>query len=430
MIRLWILLLICTVTTQLKADDWPQWRGVNRDGVWHEKGIVSKFEDEQLEPVWRMPIGSGYSGPTVADGYVYITDRLVDPKQVERVHCFDSKSGTKIWSHEYDCPYVGVGYDAGPRASVTIDDKCAYSIGAMGNLYCFDATSGTILWKRDLNKDFKIQMPGWGIAASPLIYKDTVILIISGKNGACVVGLDKKSGENQWKALNDRAGYAAPILVEQAGKPVVLCWTGDSVAGLNPKNGKVYWRFPWAPNRMPIGIATPTVSNNRVFFTSFYDGSLMLGLKQDEIGYEKLWQVSGADEKNTLALHSIISTPVFEQNHIYGADSYGELRCLDANYGTRIWEDQTATPRARWSNIHFVKNGDRYFLFNERGELIIAKLSPAGFDEIDRAKLIEPTQDQLRSRRGGVCWAHPAYADKHVFARNDKEILCVNLEKD
>jgi outer membrane protein assembly factor BamB len=181
---------------------------------------------------------------------------------------------------------------------------------------------------------------------------------------------------------------------------------------------------------MPIGIATPTVSNNRVFFTSFYDGSLMLGLKQDEIGYEKLWQVSGADEKNTLALHSIISTPVFEQNHIYGADSYGELRCLDANYGTRIWEDQTATPRARWSNIHFVKNGDRYFLFNERGELIIAKLSPAGFDEIDRAKLIEPTQDQLRSRRGGVCWAHPAYADKHVFARNDKEILCVNLEKD
>ncbi|PHR98110.1 MAG: dehydrogenase [Blastopirellula sp.] len=429
MLRLWILLLIFSVTAQLNADDWPQWRGENRDGVWHEEGIVTEFEDEQLEPVWRMPIGSGYSGPTVADGYVYITDRLVEPKQVERVHCFDAKSGTKIWSHEYDCPYVGVGYQAGPRASVTIDDKRAYVIGTMGDMHCFDATSGTILWKRDLNKDFDIRMPGWGIAASPLIYKDLVILIISGKNNACVVALDKKSGEDEWKALNDRAGYAAPILVEQAGKPVVLCWTGDSVAGLNPKNGKVYWRFPWAPKNMPIGIATPTVSGNRVFFTSFYDGSLMLGLKQDEIGYEKLWQISGFDERNTLALHSIISTPVFEKDHIYGADSYGELRCLDAKDGKRIWEDQTATPKARWSNIHFVKNGDRYFLFNERGELIIAKLSPAGFEEIDRAKLIEPTDAQL-SRRGGVCWAHPAFADKHVFARNDKEILCVSLEKD
>ena len=92
----------------------------------------------------------------------------------------------------------------------------------------------------------------------------------------------------------------------------------------------------------------------------------------------------------------------------------------------RVWEDKTAVPKARWSTIHFVKNGDRYFLFNERGDLIIAKLSPQGYEEISRAKLLEPTLDQLR-QRGGVCWSHPAFANKHIFARNDKELVCASL---
>src|SRR6185369_8449273 len=113
---------------------------------------------------------------------------------------------------------------------------------------------------------------------------------------------------------------------------------------------------------------------------------------------EKVWQIAGMSELNTLALHSIIATPVFENGYIYGVDSYGELRCLDAANGDRIWEDQTAVPRDRWSTIHFVKNGDKYWLFNERGELLIAQLSPSGYTEISRAKLLEPTTDQLRQR--------------------------------
>jgi hypothetical protein len=126
-------------------------------------------------------------------------------------------------------------------------------------------------------------------------------------------------------------------------------------------------------------------------------------------------------------LQSIISTPVFEGGHVYGVDSYGQLRGLDGATGKRLWENLTAVPKARWSTIHFVKNGDKYWLFNERGELIIAKLAPTGYTEISRAKLLEPTMDQLR-QRGGVCWSHPAYANKCVFARNDKELVCASLE--
>src|SRR5262245_40108893 len=113
------------------ADDWPQWRGPNRDGVWRETGIIDKFASPQLPLKWRVEIGSGYSGPTVAGGRVYVTDRQVEPKQVERVHCFEAATGEPRWSHTYDCVYDGVGYPAGPRVAVTIDEGRAYSLGAM-----------------------------------------------------------------------------------------------------------------------------------------------------------------------------------------------------------------------------------------------------------------------------------------------------------
>ena len=124
----------------------------------------------------------------------------------------------------------------------------------------------------------------------------------------------------------------------------------------------------------------------------------------------------------------MISTPIMRDGLIWGVDSYGELRCLDAVTGRRLWEDDRATPRARWSNIHMVQQQDRVWMFNERGELIIARLTRDGYEEISRAFLLEPTRAQL-SQRGGVCWSHPAYANRHVFARNDKEMVCADLAK-
>jgi hypothetical protein len=153
----------------------------------------------------------------------------------------------------------------------------------------------------------------------------------------------------------------------------------------------------------------------------------MLRLHQDALTVEPIWRRRGLSERETDALHCMINTPLFDGDYLYGVDSYGELRCLDARTGDRIWEDQTATPRARWSNIHMVRNGQRIWMFNERGELIIAQLSPQGFQEISRAWLIEPTTDQLR-QRNGVCWSHPAFADRHIFARNDRELVCASLE--
>jgi len=423
-IRLGCCTILCIASTAT-ADDWPQWRGPNRDGTWQESGLVEKFAGPELKIAWRKPIGSGYSGPTVADGRVFVTDRLVEPKQVERVHAFDEKTGETLWTFSYPCEYVNVGYTAGPRASVSIDEGRAYALGTMGHLHAFDVASGKLLWAKDLNTEYKIRMPIWGISASPLVDGKLVIVQIGGEH-ACLVAFDKVTGEERWRALDDNASYSAPVIIQQAGKPVMVCWTGDSIVGMNAQTGDVYWRHPFKPAKMVINIATPVLEKGRLFFTSFYDGSVMLEVNDKELAVRELWSRQGRDEQHTDSLHSIISTPYLKGDHIYGVDSYGEFRCLDAKTGERIWESLKPTPKSRWSTIHMVENDGRMWMFNERGELIIATLSPTGYEEISRAKLIAPTRVQL-GQRGGVCWSHPAYANKHVFARNDEEIVSASL---
>lgn len=411
---------------QVFAADWPQWRGPNRDGLWQEKGVVQEFNAPQLPIRWRAEIANGYSGPTVANGRVYVTDRLTTPTQVERVHCFDAMTGKKIWSYSYECKYERVDRSNGPRASVTIDDRRAYSLGTMGHLFCFDAVNGEVLWSKDLNAEYKIRMPTWGIAASPLVQNDLVIVHIGGEDNACIVAFDKVTGKEKWRALNDPASYSAPIVIKQAGKDVLVCWTAERVVGLDSLTGKLCWQHQFPPGRIAQNIATPVFQNNYLFVSSFFDGSLLLKVNPDMLAVEEVWRRKGTNEKNTDSLHCCISTAVLQGDYIYGVDSYGELRCLDLHTGDRIWESLDAVPKARWANIHMVRHEDKIWMFNERGQLIICKLSPEGFHEISRAKLINPTEGQL-NQRGGVCWTHPAFAYKHVYIRNDKELLCADL---
>ena len=427
-----LLFAIMVIQAQLlNADEWPQWRGENREGVWNETGIIEKFEEPEIPIRWRVPIGSGYSGPSVAEGRVYVTDRVAKPKQMERVHCFDWETGESIWSYSYDCIYK-IDYTAGPRATVTVQDGLAYALGAMGHLHCFDAATGEIVWKRDLNAEYNINMPTWGIASAPIVEGDHLIVQIGGKPNACIVAFDRKTGEEKWKALDDNASYSAPIVITQAGERVLVCWTSTNVVALDPQTGALHWLYTFAAEGVISAIATPTFYRNELFVAQFQRGALLLKLLPDALEVELGWYRTGKNEQNTDAIHPAMSTPVRIGDYIYGVDSYGELRCLDAGNGDRIWEDLSAVRKARWSTIHFVRHpvsaNNRVWMFNEHGELLITELSPEGLNIISRAKLIEPTRDQL-NRRGGVTWAHPAFAYKHVFARNDKELVCANLAK-
>jgi outer membrane protein assembly factor BamB len=408
-----------------RADDWPQWRGADRLGRWSESGLATSLPPGQMPLVWSVPISSGYSGPVVANGRVFVTDKL---EATERVLCFNEADGKELWKHEYASVYKNVGYPAGPRASVTVDQGQAFALGTMGNLHALDAATGKVSWHRDLNADFQIDMPIWGISASPLVYRDLVIVHIGAADGASIIALDRQTGKERWRSLNDRAQYSAPIVIRQSNRDVVVVWTGDNVVGLDPLTGKPHWQIPFKPTKMPIGVPTPVVEGERLFISSFYDGSMMIRIPSDRLTAEKLWHIRGKDERNTEALHAMIGTPLFRNGYVYGVDSYGQLRCLNADTGARVWEDTTATPQERWSTIHMVQHGENTWMLNELGELLIATLTPEGFTEKSRSKLIEPTLPQLPSRRKGrgVCWSHPAFANRHVFARNDEQLVCAN----
>jgi outer membrane protein assembly factor BamB len=445
--QLFIFVWLATLSLpRLMAEDWPQWRGPNRDGVWQTKDVIDSLPDGQLPLAWSVEIGAGYSGPTVAGGRVYVMDRMTAvEKQTERILCLDSKTGQQLWVHEYAAPYT-VSYTAGPRASVTIDEGRAYAVGAMGHFHCLDAASGAVIWKRDLEQEFDVKLPIWGIAASPLIYQDKVIQQVAGTNGACIVAFEKLTGKEVWRALNEVAGYSSPVVIQQAGQDVLVCWTGESLSGLDPKTGKVHWAHPMKPTRMPIGIGTPAIDGDLIFVSSFYDGSLMVRAPRDSLTSELVWRAIGTDEKSTgsksvqvgnqtitaetdvYGLHAMIGTCIVTGGYVYGVDSYGEMRCLEAANGKRVWEDLTAVPKSRWSTIHMVRQADRVWMFNERGELLIGQLSPDGLEVIDRCQLIEPTSVQL-NQRGGVCWTHPAFAEQSIFVRNDKRIVRASLAK-
>ncbi len=414
------------IRSAARADDWPQWRGPHRDGVWRESGIVERLPGPQIPLRWSAPISGGYSGPTVALGRVYVSDRVEEPEEQERIHCFRWTDGKKLWTFAYPCRYGSLTYRTGPRAAVTVADGLAFSLGAVGHLVCLDAETGRLVWRKDLREEYQAKMPDWGMAASPLVYGDLLISQVGGPNGACLMAFDKRTGKERWRALDDPASYSAPILIEQAGRKVLVCWTGSRVVGLDPRTGRLYWHHPFRHSRWVLSVATPVFHNGRLFVSAFYDGSLMLRLDPEHLAVEKVWRRSGPDERQTDSLHALLSTPCILGDYVYGVDSYGQLRCLEADTGDRIWEDRTATSQIRWGTIHMVQNGENTWMLNDRGELIIARLAPDRFHELSRAKLIEPTRGQLR-RRNGVCWSHPAFAYRHVFARNDQQLVCASL---
>ena len=412
------------LSTTCCADDWAQWGGPQRDLIWRETGIVKELPPEKdglLPRVWSTPVDEGYAGPAVADGKVYITDWL--EQQTERVQCLDAESGKVLWGHEYAARY-SVGYAFGPRATPVIDSGRVYTIGAMGHMYCFDAKNGDVLWQKNFIEDFGTRMPTWGMAASPLVDGNQLITLVGGKNGALIVSFDKATGKELWRSLNDPAiGYCPPMIYQFGQTRQLIIWHPRAISSLNPENGEVLWEVPFRL-QAALAIPSPRRVGNRLFFTSFYSGPIMLEVPDDGSSAEVLWKGKSNSEKQTDGLHAIMCTPFMNETHIYGVCSFGQLRCLEADSGKRLWETRKATGEGRWWNAFIIPHEDRFFIHNEQGDLIIANLTPDGYDEISRAKLVEPTR---RVRRRLTIWSHPAFAMKSVFARNEKEIVRVNL---
>ena len=431
----WLLLSCLLLCRSTRADDWPQWLGPKRDSVWRESGIVERFPDSGLPIRWCAPVELGYGGPAVAGDSVYVMDYVKRSGDItnnpgardnllgtERVLCFEADTGKLVWKYEYERPYH-LSYPGGPRCTPTVESGKVYALGAEGNLSCLDARNGQVIWSKDFVEDYGAQTPIWGCAAHPLVDGDLLHCVVGG-TGSVAVAFDKNTGREVWRALSAREpGYCPPTMIEHGGKRQLLIWHAESLNSLDPATGRVYWSYSIVPS-YGMAIAAPRKLGNHLFVSGYGNAAALLKLIAEPSSVELVWR---GKPKSTI--YSANSTPFLERGMIFGCDiNTGMLMGVRMKDGERLWQTLEptvgGTRRGRYGTAFLVKHEDRFFLFNETGDLILARLSSDGYTETGRFHILEPTN---KTSGRPVVWSHPAFAHKCLFARNDKELVCVSL---
>ncbi|MDX1961912.1 MAG: PQQ-binding-like beta-propeller repeat protein [Pirellulales bacterium] len=425
------------------AEDWPQWQGPRRDSVWQETGLLTKFPASGPKVLWKAPLNVGYAGPAVSQGRVVVLDFANEEPDIvglgfqqkkipgqERVVCLDAKTGDKLWHHAYETTY-NIQYPSGPRCTPTIHDGLVYALGAMGDLTCLRLADGQVVWSKNFVKDFGSEVPVWGYAGHPLVHGD-LLIVSPGGEGNSTVAFDRKTGAVRWKALTAKdPGYSPPTVIKHNGQEQLLIWNTDGLFSLNPLTGAEYWSLPIKVDyNMPV--MTPRLAGDNLFVSGVEATSAWIALGKAESGGGKsptaeiAWR---GTPKNSLA--TVNSAPFVQGDYVYGSHVSGPFRCVKLADGAVQWEAFEPTvgkdlggQKSRSGTAFVVKNGERFLIFSETGDLIIAQLLPEKYTEISRAKIIEPTGTAWGR---ALVWSHPAFANKCVFARNDKEIVCVSL---
>lgn len=422
---------VLVAATSATADDWPQWMGPERDNVWRESGILATFPESGPRVQWRTPIAGGYAGAAIAGGRVYACDYLTDADVKianferqpstgnERVLCLDEATGAVLWKHEYPVTYT-IAYPAGPRCTPTVHDGRVYTLGAEGDLLCLDAATGTVLWSRDLKKDYATKAALWGWASHPLIDRDRIVCVV-GTSVAHAAAFDLKTGAEVWRTGKaPEQGYVPPSIIEAAGVRQLVLVKPDSVYAVEPETGRLLWETPYNADNGSI-IMTPVRSGDYLYVGGYQGKNLLLKLRDDVPGVDVVWR-----NRPKQAISAVNVQPFAADGLVYGFHETGELRAMRVPEGDFAWRGGGPFGgRPQGSATAFLtRHEDRFFLFTETGDLVMAKLSPTGYEELSRTHLLEPTNVAFGR---DVVWCAPAYANQSVIVRNDKEIIRVSL---
>lgn len=409
---------LCAVSAH--GEDWLQWRGAQRDGVWRESGIIESIPPEGLKELWRVPIGAGFSSPVIAQNRVFVTDSLVTRTNAqENIRCLNADTGAAIWTYRYPVVYPEYGADPdhpfGPIATPVVAGGKIYTYGRMSHLFCLDAATGDVLWSHNLPKEIQATEDLRGPNTSPIVEGNLVVVAFAKSPQISMIAFDKDSGRQVWEALDEIPSNTSPIVADFAGRRQLVVWAHKSVAALEPGTGRILWRLN-VPAPGNYAVPTPVWKNDLLLLSG-----LMLRLGRDEPSI--LWPVELRPAQFVL---SDTSTPHFQDGIVVSATSKGALVCLDAASGKQLWQAENISESRSGASIHItaVPSIGRAFLFTDRGDLILAGLTARGFESFGRHHLLEPTAE-FGSRK--MAWVPPAYANKRILARNDKELVCASL---
>lgn len=379
---------------------WTEFRGTGRGGRYDEQMVKTNWPAGGLPMLWRQPIGGGYSSFSVADGTAYTIEQRRGQEVVVAYHV---ETGRELWTHGWNAVFRESTGD-GPRSTPTWDAGRLYALGGTGELRCLDARTGRLVWSKNILSDNGASNLQWGMAASPLIVDDKVVVMPGGSGGKSVVAYNKMTGAPVWKSLGDQASYTSPMLVTLAGQRQIIVVTANRVAGLAPDNGSVLWEHPWM-NSSGINISQPIlVGANRLFLSAGYGKGAALvevGGAAPRFTARTVWENTSMKNK--------FNSSVLHDGFVYGLDE-GILTCVDVATGARRWKG------GRYGYGQVALASGHLIITTEEGEVVLVKATPEAHTEVARFPALE-----------GKTWNYPAIADGRLLVRNATQMACYKL---
>jgi outer membrane protein assembly factor BamB len=380
---------------------WTEFRGPERQGIYAQAEILTDWPEGKLPLLWKRPVGGGYASVVVADGMIFTIEQR---RQKEVVAAYALDSGRERWIHGWDAEFREILGGDGPRATPTWHEGRLYVLGAAGELRCLDASSGKRVWSRNILSENQAENLQWGMAASPLLVDDKVIVLPGGPQGKSVVAYNKLTGSPVWKVLDDKQAYTSPQLAALAGRRQVLIVSARRAMGVAVEDGSLLWEFPWVTDN-GINVAQPiVVAPNRIFLSAGYShGAALIEVSPTADGYEAhaVWQNNRMKNK--------FSSSVLYEGLVYGLDE-AILACVDPATGELRWKG------GRYGYGQLLLASGHLIISSEDGEVALVKAAPDKHRELARFQAIE-----------GKTWNVPAIAEGRLIVRNATEMACFRI---
>ncbi len=392
----------------------PQWRGASRQGIAPAGSFRTDWDKNPPKELWRVPIGGGFGSCSVVGGRLYVQDRQDDQ---DRVVCLDTASGKTLWSHAYDARPAGSdgNYANGPRATPTVAGNWVFIVGGDGQLLALEASGDkvSVKWRHDLLAEFDAPMPQWGVAGSPLVAGELVIVQPGGKNGA-VVAFDRNTGTVKWKAGANPPSYSSPVLASVGGQETLFAFMGDELLAVRLTDGKVTGRYPWA-TQFGANIATPLVVGEYVFISSSYGmGCALLRAEKsgDEVKLVKVYERRGRG-----GYQNHHATSVYKDRHLFGTDGLrgdGGLKCIAFETGQEIpgWDGS----ELKQSSV--ILAGDHLLVQTARGDLCLVEANAKEFNLVCQLSKVLSGKNN---------WATPTLVDGRIYLRDEGHVVCLDV---